>query len=108
MSFVDERVSIEATSRGRSLYVPLFLDLSPKRCLKPRTWRQLTVAENLEIVGPEIAVAYRVHVGKQQFVFYRSMSEPKNRTFFGENVNTEMFVGRLEKNRSMTELLQIE
>ena len=108
LSFEDDRFSIEATSRGRSLYVPLFLDLSPKRCLKPRTWRQLTVAENLEIVGPEIAVAYRVHVGKQQFVFYRSMSEPKNRTFFGENVNTEMFVGRLEKNRSMTELLQIE
>ena len=108
LSFADDHFSMQAKRKGRSLYVPVFLDLSPKRSLKPRTWRQLTVAEDLEIVGPEAAVAYRVHVGKQQFVFYRSMAEPRNRTFFGENVNTEMFLGRLEKNRSMTELVQIE
>lgn len=99
---------ISARCLGRRLYVPVFLDLSPKRSLKPRTWRQLTVAESLKIVGPNVAVAYRVQVGKQQYVFYRSMDEPQNRTFFGENVNTEMFLGRLEKNGTMTELVQIE
>lgn len=108
LSFAEDHFSMEVTRKGRSLYVPTFIDLSPKRSLKPRTWRQLTVAENLEIVGQDTAVAYRVHVGKKQFVFYRSMAEPQNRTFFGENVNTEMFLGRLEKDRSMTELVQIE
>ncbi len=108
MSFGEDHFSMELKRKGRSLYAPVFIDLSPKRSLKPRTWRQLTVAENLEIVNQDTAVAYRVHVGKQQFAFYRSMAEPRNRTFFGENVNTEMFLGRLEKNRSMTELVQID
>lgn len=93
---------------GRALYVPLFLDLSPRRSKRPRTWRQLTVAEKLEIVPADIAVAYRVQVGKKQFVLYRALGEPENRTFFGQNVNTELFLGRLEKNRTMTELLQVE
>lgn len=104
----EDHFTMHAKRRGHRLYVPVFIDLSPKRSLKPRTWRQLTVAQSLEIVDGDVAVAYRVHVGKQQFVFYRSMAEPENRTFFGENVNTEMFLGRLEKNRTMTELVQIE
>jgi hypothetical protein len=93
---------------GQALYAPLFLDLSPRRSKRPRTWRQLTVAEKLEIVPADVAVAYRVQVGKKQFVFYRSLGEAQNRTFFGQNVNTELFLGRLEKDRSMTELLQVE
>ena len=108
LSCEDDHFAMQVKRDGQALYVPLFIDLSHKRSLKPRTWRQLTVAENLKIVGPEVAVAYRVHVGKQQFAFYRSMVEAANRTFFGENLNTEMFLGRLEKNRTMTELVQIE
>ena len=104
----EDHFAMQVKRDAQAMYVPLFIDLSPKRSLKPRTWRQLTVAENLEIVDPEVAVAYRVHVGKQQFAFYRSMVEAANRTFFGENLNTEMFLGRLEKNRTMTELVQIE
>ena len=104
----EDHFLMQVKRDAKTMYVPLFIDLSPKRSLKPRTWRQLTVAENLEIVDSEVAVAYRVQVGKQQFAFYRSMAEAANRTFFGENVNTEMFLGRLEKNKSMTELVQIE
>lgn len=108
LNLAKNSFSMVARRRGRSLYTPVFIDLSPKRSLKPRTWRQLTVAQNLEIVSDDVAVAYRVQVGKKQFIFYRSIAEPANRTFFGENVNTELFLGRLEKNRSMTELVQIE
>ena len=108
LSCNDDHFTMQVKRDAQALYVPLFIDLSPKRSLKPRTWRQLTVAENLEIVDSEVAVAYRVHVGRQQFAFYRSMTEAANRTFFGENLNTEMFLGRLEKNRTMTELVQIE
>ena len=108
ITYADDHFAMQVKRNTQALYVPLFIDLSPKRSLKPRTWRQLTVAENLEIVDSEVAVAYRVHVGKQQFAFYRSMAEAANRTFLGENLNTEMFLGRLEKNRTMTELVQIE
>ena len=104
----DSSFTLAQSSTGRAMYVPLFLDLSPRRSKRPRTWRQLTVAEKLEIVPADVAVAYRVQVGKKQFVMYRALGAVANRTFFGQNVNTELFLGRLEKDRSMTELLQVE
>ena len=104
----DASFTLAQSGTGRALYAPLFLDLSPRRSKRPRTWRQLTVAEKLETVHADVAVAYRVQVGKKQFVFYRALGDAENRTFFGQNVNTELFLGRLEKDRSMTELLQVE
>lgn len=104
----DTSFTLSQSGTGKAMYVPLFLDLSPRRSKRPRTWRQLTVAEKLEIVPADVAVAYRVQVGKKQFVMYRALGDAQNRTFFGENVNTELFFGRLEKDRSMTELLQVE
>ena len=100
--------TIHQSGVGKAMYVPLFFDLSPRRCKRPRTWRQLTVAEKLTIVPNDVAVAYRVQVGKKQFVLYRSLGKPASRTFLGQNVNKELFFGRLEKDRSMTELLQVE
>ena len=104
----DSSFTLSQSGTGRAMYVPLFLDLSPRRSKRPRTWRQLTVAEKLETVPADVAVAYRVQVGKKQFVLYRALGEAQNRTFFGQNINTELFLGRLEKDRSMTELLQVE
>lgn len=104
----DTSFTLVQSGTGRAMYAPLFLDLSPRRSKRPRTWRQLTIAEKLETVPSDVAVAYRVQVGKKQFVFYRALGEAQNRTFFGQNVNTELFLGRLEKDRSMTELLQVE
>ena len=104
----DTSFTLAQSGTGQAMYVPLFLDLSPRRSKRPRTWRQLTIAEKLEIVPNDVAVAYRVQVGKKQFVFYRALGEAQNRTFFGQNVNTELFLGRLEKDRTMTELLQVE
>ncbi len=104
----DNSFTLTQSGTGRAMYVPLFIDLSPRRSKRPRTWRQLTVAEKLEILPADVAVAYRVQVGKKQFVLYRALGEAQNRTFFGQNVNTELFLGRLEKDRSMTELLQVE
>lgn len=104
----DTSFTLAQSGTGQAMYVPMFLDLSPRRSKLQRTWRQLTVAEKLEIVPTDVAVAYRVQVGKKQFVLYRALGEAQNRTFFGQNVNTELFLGRLEKDRSMTELLQVE
>ncbi len=92
----------------QNLYAALFVDLSPKRSCKPRTWRQLTVAESLEIVSSEAAVAWRVRSGKDQYVFYRSLTEPANRSFVGQNYSGEFFVGKLEKDGNVTQLLSIE
>ena len=101
------RVVIDRQAKGQNLYSGLFLDLKPKRAVKPRTWRQLTVGENLTKCSDDQAVAYRVQVGKSQWVIYRSLASPANRTFFGENHLDEFFVGRFDR-EGMTPLVKIQ
>ena len=48
------RLTLSQQAQGRNLCCPLFIDLDPRRVAKQRTWRQLTVAESLEIVGPDV------------------------------------------------------
>lgn len=99
---------MECAAEGRALCVPLFFDLSPKRCKQKRTWRQLTVGENMQPVPPEVATAFRIQVHKQQWFFYRVLTEKGNRTFLGENFQGEFVIGRFDKTGAVYELLRIE
>jgi hypothetical protein len=45
---------------GRRGHVAMFIDLDPRRLRRQLTWRQLTVAESLQIVPREVAAGYRV------------------------------------------------
>lgn len=94
--------------RGRGVSVPLVFDLNPKRSVKPRTWRRLTVAEQMEIVSPDVAVAYRVQIARKQWLFYRSLAQPGNRTFLGENFADDFFVGSINVNGTVKTLLEVE
>ena len=93
---------------GCNLYAPIFLDLDPKRSRQPRTWRQLTVAEHLKILDRDTAVAFRVRVQDDQWMFYRSLANKGNRTFLGQNVACEFFVGKLTKDGEVEELISID
>ena len=104
----EGRLILNQAIDGQCLSAPLVLDLDPKRSLKPRTWRQLTVAENLEIVRQDVAVAYRVQIGKQQWVLYRALSRQGNRTFLGENVAVEFYIGRIDLKGNIESLAEIE
>jgi len=92
---------------GAAHYAPLFIDLKPSRFSKELTWRQLTVADRLETQSRDIAVGYRVQIGKAQWLIYRSLSPPANRTVLGQNLTCEFFLGRFTKNGATKELLQI-
>jgi hypothetical protein len=94
--------------KGRGLYAPLFFDLDPKRSCKKRTWRLLTVAEDLNCLSGDQGAAFRVHLDKQQWFFYRSLASKGNRTFFGENFNGEFVFSRFAKNGSVEQLVEIE
>ena len=104
----DGRIRLNQSATGCNLYCGLFFDLSPRRSKHPRTWRQLTVAQSLQAVAHDVAVAYRVRVGPDQFVVYRSLAEPDNRSFLGQNHSCEFFVGRLESDGNATEIISIE
>lgn len=90
------------------LYAPLFFDLSPRRLKDRRTWRELTVAERLEIVARDQAVGYRVQLGRSQWLIYRSLTPRRNRSFFGQNTSDEFVVTRFDLDGSVDELIEIQ
>lgn len=93
---------------GTALYAPLFIDLDPKRQRKPRTWRQLTVGQQLRLARRDEAAAFRIQIGKQQWVIYRSLDGSENRTFLGQNIMNEFLVARFNRDGEIETLLEIE
>ena len=104
----DKLVYAKTQLTSQALYAPLFFDLNSKRFKKPYTWRHLTIAEQLEILPPDAAAGFRIHVGDDQFLLYRSLKSGGNRTFMGQNLNTEFFLCRFNEDGDTDELLEIE
>ena len=105
----DGHLELEQEDVARNLACPLLIDLKRTRVKKPCTWRQLTVAQALENQPPEVAVGYRAQCGKQQWLLYRSLEAPANRTVLGQNLSNECLVGRfLSPSGEVDELLEIE
>jgi hypothetical protein len=93
---------------GRRMFAPLWIDLRSDRLRKECTWRQLTVVEQLAIQPRDVAVAYRVQSGSDQFALYRSLAKKANRTFLGQNVVHEFFSARFKTDGTTDTLLEIE
>jgi hypothetical protein len=91
-----------------NLYAPLWIDLDPKRGRRPFTWRQLTVAEERQIVPRDDAVGYRIQFGNKQWLIYRSLTPPRNRTFLGHNLASEFLIARFGREGSVKALIEVE
>jgi hypothetical protein len=104
----DGRLTLTQETLGRALCCPLFFDFRRKRATKDRTWRQLTVAENLEVVPRDVAVGYRAQSGDGQWLFYRSLAPVGNRTLLGHNIAGEFCAGRFLDTGKFEEWIEIE
>jgi hypothetical protein len=104
----ERGLELEQVTAGQALFCPLFVDLAPSRLKKEVTWRQLTVAAARTIVPPEDAVGYRVQVGKQQWLLYRSLSDPAIRTVLGQNLMHDLYVARFHGEDKVDSLIEIE
>jgi len=93
---------------GGGMYVPLVIDLCPRRSRRKRTWRQLTVAEARQVIQRDVAQAFRFQLDKEQWICYRTLQQKGNRTFLGENFNGEFLLARFGKDGSVKELIRIE
>jgi len=100
--------TVQLPEGGGALYCPVFFDLDPLRSRLKRTWRSLTVAENLGIVSPEIAAAYRVQVNEEQWIFYRALREIGNRTFMGQNFSGDFFAAKFAGDGRVKELVEVQ
>ena len=103
-----QKLLMKFASRGSAICVPLCFDLDRKRSTKQRTWRRLTVAENFAPVPSDQAAAFRVQLNKQQYLYYRALTNQGNRTFFGENFAGDFVFSRFKESGVVKELLRIE
>ncbi len=104
----DGGLELTQSCEGSALFAPLFLDLDSRRIRRAFTWRPLTVAENRQRLADDAAVGYRVQIGKDQWLIYRTLAEPGNRTLLGHNLVSQMLVGRFNTKGEVKALIEIE
>ncbi len=91
----DGQMTMEVHGKGR-LYAPLWIDFAQRRFKRKRTWRQLTVVDNLRLCGREEAVGYRVQVGSEQWMVYRTLGHPATRSVLGKHLIADFFASRFD------------
>jgi hypothetical protein len=104
----DNGLELTQKAKGCSMYCPLWFDLDSRRMGRSLTWRNLTVAESLEVQPADVAAGYRVQVGDEQWLVYRSLAERANRTLLGHNLSSEMLVGRFDEAGEVEPLVEVE
>ncbi len=95
-------------AKAARLYAPLFFDLNRRRFERPYTWRRLTVAEALEVQPDDVAVGYRIAVGRSQWLVYRSLAPRGNRTLLGHNLSTEAMLAHFDSSGEVKPLVEVE
>ena len=104
----DDLLNITAeTIKGRC-FAPVLISLCNRHAKKPFTWRQLTVAENLEVVQRDVAAAYRIQIGKEQWLIYRTLAEAARRTALGMHTLSDFFAGRVKISGDLDTLVEVE
>lgn len=100
--------SDKKNSHGGSVFAPLWFDFQQRRFKRPRTWRQLTVAEELRIVDPDEAVAFRIQQGSEQWILYRMLRGDRTRTFLGKHLLADLYCARFHAgDGSMEDLVTV-
>jgi hypothetical protein len=104
----DGTLILRQETAGRSLFAPLFFDLDTDRLGKRYTWRQLSVGENLKRVREDQAVGYRIQLGLEQFLLYRSLTPPVSRTVLGHNLIDDFCFARFDPKTGVEPLIAVE
>jgi len=95
-------------SSGRSLFAPLFFDLDANRLGKRYTWRQLSIGENMQRVREDQAVGYRIQLGQEQYLLYRSLTPKAGRTVLGHNLFDDFCFSRFDPETGVEPLIAVE
>ena len=99
---------LRGEGQGGRYSFPVWFDLDPDRSELPLTWRPLSVADQRQNLQAHEAVGFRVQVGLEQWLLYRALDTPRNRTLLGCNVACEFLVGRLRRSGEVSRTLEIE
>jgi hypothetical protein len=109
LSLAEGQLHLTQTApRPQGLFAPLFFDLNRSRQGLPLSWRQLTVAENRVNQPADLAVGYRVQIGRQNWLIYRSLTGGANRTLLGHHLLTQFMIGQFTSAGEVVKLVDIE
>jgi len=108
LAVTDEGLQLRMSRSGVGLCAATWIDLDPSRRKKPLTWRRLTVAQDRKLMPADAAVGFRVQVGSQQWLIYRSLAPPANRTVLGNNLIEEFLLGRFLKSGEVEAMVEVE
>jgi hypothetical protein len=108
LEIVDSMLELRQSRQATAIYAPLWIDLERRRRNKPLTWRQLTVAQDRQAVAADTAVGYRVQIGRQQWLIYRTLGPRANRTVLGSNLVSEFMLAHFTDEGEALPLLEIE
>ena len=108
LSETNGTLVLQQNSTGRSLFAPLLFDLDTDRLAKRYTWRQLSVGENQQRVPEDQAVGYRIQLGQEQFLLYRSLTPQANRTVLGHNLIDDFCFARFDSETGVEPLIAVE
>lgn len=104
----ESSITLSMETRARRAYMPLFIDLEPRRAKKPFTWRRLTVAKDRVIESPQDSVGFRVQVGDEQWLVFRSLAPMYPRTVLGEHIGSEFYLGQFFGDGQCVELISVD
>jgi hypothetical protein len=106
-SVTPDGLALDHQTEGSRCYSPLWLDLDPSRHGRQLTWRRLTVADTRQNLPPQQATGFRVQMGLEQWLVYRTLDEPRNRTVLGCNISCGFLVGRIGKTGVVERAIEI-
>ena len=66
------------------------------------------MAESLAAQAADVAVGYRVALGRGQWLVYRSLARTRNRSVLGHNLATETLVARFRRDGEVESIIEIE
>lgn len=92
---------------GAAFFAPVWFDLSTSRVHMGCTWRQLTVAQDRAAVPNDVAVAYRVQVGGEHWLLYRTLAPAAKRSFFGHQLVSDLLFARFDREKGVLPLLEL-
>ncbi len=108
-SIRDGKVELDLKIKGSGFYTSTLFDWSEKRRDQPVDWQRLTVAEDGQILRPDVAAAFRLRLGKKQWVVYHSLQKPAiPRTALGIHSSNETIIAELGSDGEPTPLVEVE
>jgi hypothetical protein len=91
----NESNSVIVTTSGvGAVYSPMWFDFQSRRFHRKRTWRTLTVADELQLIPRNIATGFRIQIGSEQWMIYRSLFGRRPRSVLGKHLVADFFAGR--------------